>query len=130
MNEYNRNQKKGSHHTKKIEAQTGEVPGIEFVEINLGDAVESERPAGGLALEGALDQLFVGGAEAEAGPQRRRSEFAGRHHHRKKKTSFFGINFLALGMAAAALLYWRTPALSPTTETPSIGTGNLVKINL
>ena len=45
----------------------GEVPGLELVEVDLGDGVDLERAAVHLALEVVGDELLVRGMEAEAG---------------------------------------------------------------
>lgn len=50
-------------------AETGagwEVPGLELVEVDLGDGVDLERAAENLALEVVGDELLVRGVEAEA----------------------------------------------------------------
>lgn len=44
----------------------GEVPGLELVEVDLGDGVDLERAAEHLALEVVGDELLIGGVEAEA----------------------------------------------------------------
>ena len=44
----------------------GQVPGLELVEVDLGDGVDLERAAEDLALEVVGYELLVGGVEAEA----------------------------------------------------------------
>ena len=44
----------------------GQVPGLEAVEIDLGDGVDAEAAAEDAAAEVVGDELLVGGVEAEA----------------------------------------------------------------
>jgi hypothetical protein len=44
----------------------GEVPGLEAVEVDLGDGVDAEAAAEDAAAEVVGDELLVGGVEAEA----------------------------------------------------------------
>ena len=48
---------------------TGEVPGLELVDVDDGDGVELEGSSGDLALQVVQGQLLVGGVESESGTQ-------------------------------------------------------------
>lgn len=46
---------------------TWELPGVELVEVDVGDDGDGEGGGGGFALEVVDDEFFVGGVEAKAG---------------------------------------------------------------
>jgi len=59
----------------------GQVPGLELVQVDLGDGVDLERAAENLALEVVRDELLVGGVEAET---RREGSGLGRRRCRRR----------------------------------------------